>query len=43
MPNAYDIAIPYSLPYTTTKAKANGKLSELKSIFIKLQMSNGLQ
>jgi hypothetical protein len=43
MPNAYDIAIPYSLPYTTTKAQANGKLSELKSICIKLQKPNGPQ
>jgi hypothetical protein len=39
MPNAYNIATYYatsfSLPYTTTKAQANGKLSEPKSIFIK--------
>jgi hypothetical protein len=29
MPNAYDIAIQHSLPCGTTKAQANGKLSEL--------------
>jgi hypothetical protein len=35
MPNANDITIHHSLPYTTTKAQANGKLSEQKSNFVK--------
>jgi hypothetical protein len=43
MPNANDITIHHSLPYTTTKAQANKKLSEPKSIFIKAQKPNGIQ